>query len=290
MGLYDRDYYQGNDHNLGANSERSMVVTLVAITAAIYLVDNLFPMNDSGPGWLAEYFAADAERPFEIWRLLTSGFMHSPMNAHRGIWHIVGNMFVLWMFGREIEGIYGKKEFLCLYLATITFGSAFWLCSSLVTGGTGTLMGASGGVAGIVLLFVFHFPKRQVRLLFPPIPMPAWVLGVVLIGMDALGAMGARGESNVAFTVHLAGAAFAFLYFRSGIRLTQLFGDGPSVIPKRKTKLRVHRDEERPTDLDRKADRILQKVHRDGADSITSAEQKILDDYSRRMRQKHSQK
>lgn len=288
MGIYDRDYYQYDSKGFGGG-HRSMVVTLVIITAVVYLVDNLLGRG----GWLSVYLAADATRPFEVWRYLTYGFLHDPMgnSAGPGIWHIVGNMFVLWMFGREIEGIYGKKEFLSLYLTMMVMGAVIWTGLKWILGDAHSvpMIGASGAVAGVVMLFVLHFPKRRIQLLFPPIPMPAWVFGIFFVGLDALGAMGihTHEKANVAYTVHLAGAAFAFLYFRSGVRLTQVFGRGAQFVPKRRPKLRVHRGD-RSSDLARKADSILQKVHRDGADSITAAEQKILDEYSRSMRQKHS--
>jgi hypothetical protein len=79
-----------------------------------------------------------------------------------------------------------------------------------------------------------------------------------------------------------------FLYYRSGVCLSDFFRGGISLPRFGKPKLRIHR-QGTPTkswQLDRRADEILAKVHKHGADSITEEERKILDDYSRRLRQK----
>jgi hypothetical protein len=106
--------------------------------------------------------------------------------------------------------------------------------------------------------------------------------------MDVMGAVGYR-DASVAYVAHLAGAATAFLYYRSGIRLTQFSSSLRFRSPfSSRPKLKVHNPKSRQAKLERQADEILQKVHDHGADSITAAERKILDDYSRHMRQKHS--
>jgi hypothetical protein len=194
------------------------------------------------------------------------------------------NMYCLWLFGRDIEQRYGAKEFLRLYLTLIAVAGAVW---ALFATGKGGLVGASGGVAGIIVLFVFNFPHRKF-ILFPiPFQVPAWVLGIIIVGMDVVGAAGYR-EANVAYIAHLAGAAAGFLYFRAGIRLTQFSPSFKFRSPfSSRPKLKVHNPKSRQAKLDRQADEILQKVHEHGADSITAAERKILDEYSRRMRQKY---
>ena len=118
------------------------------------------------------------------------------------------------------------------------------------------------------------------------LPVPAWVLGVFIILGNVFG-LGS--PTNVAYDVHLVGAAFAGAYFYFKWNLGRLV-TWPKFSPskwKPKPRLKLHEPENRYADLDRRADRILEKVHREGADTITAEERRILDDYSRRMRQKH---
>ncbi|MEZ6099141.1 MAG: DUF6576 domain-containing protein [Pirellulaceae bacterium] len=105
---------------------------------------------------------------------------------------------------------------------------------------------------------------------------------------------------QVAVTAHLAGAAFAFLYFQSGWRVSNLFpGNWGNALSKlsldrlqQRRKLRVHRPADRDEvqtdalDIDDLADQILAKLSREGVDSLTPRERRILDDYSRRVRQR----
>jgi hypothetical protein len=149
------------------------------------------------------------------------------------------------------------------------------------------LLGASGGVTTIILLFCVHFPKRTVLLMFV-LPTPAWVLGVLLVVMNLFG-MKTSPEGNVAFDVHLVGAVFALAYWRFGWNLGRLTPGLPASrkLFKPGPKLRIHDPDEVYSDLDRSADAVLEKVNTSGIESLNSKERKILEDYSRRMRQKH---
>ena len=167
-----------------------------------------------------------------------------------------------------------------------------WAILQQFTGQSAYLVGASGAVSGIVMLFIFNFPNERLVLFPIPIPVRAWVLGVLYIGMDVMGALNNTG--NVAYTAHLAGAAMAFMYFRSGKRITQ-FTPGNlawpkwnSLFPRRnRPGLRIHDPVGRSPKNERRADEVLDKVHREGTDSLTAQERKVLEEYSRRMRQKH---
>ncbi len=288
MGLYDRDYVQDKTYNPSSFSSTTMVVKVIIVTVAIYLLDNF-----SGH-WFNDNLRLMTPG-FRPWQLLSYGFLHAPME--QTLLHIVFNMYGLWLFGSAIESKYGGKEFLAIYLAIIVLAGALWTGMQLATG-RGAVLGASGGVAGIAILFALNFPNRKMRLFPIPIVIPAWLLGVFMVLGDAMGAVAratgslepGQAGSNVAFIVHLAGAALAAAYFYSGIRLTSPGGSGFSFkMPNlSRPKLKVHDPDRRYADLDRQADRLLDKVHREGQDSLTAAERKILDDYSRRMRQRRS--
>ena len=319
MGLYDRGYTQaGSDYGNGGHVARfmrqPMATKIVIVTVVVYLIDNFLAGNAINEAF--KLYPDSILNPLKIWKLLTVGITHSPINEK--IFHIAGNMWMLWMFGRIIERKYGSREFLALYLLLLAGSSAFWCLCSLLQGSPNPVIGASGAISGITAIFALSFPHQKIRLLFPPIALPAWLLGALIIGFDALGSVGATGSDNVAYTAHLGGALFGAIYFFSRIRLTGgsnrsgyaqssvggqggygsnadawkggLGGGGwklPKIMPSiKKAKLKVYDPEKRAAELDQRADAILEKMHKQGADSLTAKERKILDDYSRRVREK----
>jgi hypothetical protein len=155
------------------------------------------------------------------------------------------------------------------------------------------LVGASGAVTAITLLFCIHFPKQTI-LLMMVLPVPAWFVGAMIIVGNIMG-MRFSGE-NVAFDVHLVGAAFAIAYYRFGWHLGRWVPgfSWPAFKPKkmfsRRPRLRVHRGGEEGSgdfeQLEARGDELLEKVNRSGFDSLTEREREILEEYSRRMRDK----
>ena len=139
---------------------------------------------------------------FQPWQLITTAFLHDPRSAM----HLLFNMFALYMFGRDVELAMGTKRFAWLYGASILSASLVQLLVVTATVDEGIIptVGASGGVFGVLLAFGVLFPKRRVMLLFPPIPMPAWVL---VAGFAALSlANGVFGtQQGVAHFAHLGG-------------------------------------------------------------------------------------
>ena len=175
MGIYDRDYYRPQRRpGPFSYAPRTVVGALIAVNAAVWLIDGLLLPGLSD---LLALHAATLANPLYWWQFLTAGFAHAP-----GLDHILGNMLVLFFLGRDIEDLYGPKEFLRLYLVTLVLGNVAWAVINRIvamrTGGgdMDVLLGASGAVTGIVLLYALNFPHRTL-LLFFVIPMPAWVLG-----------------------------------------------------------------------------------------------------------------
>ena len=85
-----------------------------------------------------------------IWQPITYMFMHG------GVWHVAINMFVLWMFGTELETIWGKKEFLKYYFVTGIGAGMIWLFFN-IGGSDAILIGASGAVYGILMAYGLMF-------------------------------------------------------------------------------------------------------------------------------------
>ena len=146
---------------------------------------------------------------FEPWQLLTSSFLHGGL-AHLGL-----NMFALWMFGRDVERVLGAVRFAQLYFTSVLAAGLAELAvvTFLSAGSPYPTVGASGGVFGVLLAFGLMFPNRTLVLLFPPIPMPAWIF-VTLYGVVELlnGVFGTA--AGVAHFAHLGGMLGAFLWLR----------------------------------------------------------------------------
>jgi membrane associated rhomboid family serine protease len=136
---------------------------------------------------------------------VTYGFMHSTSS----LMHIIFNMLMLWMFGRDIEGIMGARRFLIYYMTCVVGAGIIQLLVGVLQGGGAPTVGASGGVFGILLAYGMAFPDRRIMLMFPPIPMKAKYF-VIMLGLFEL-SLGFSGVNNgVANFAHLGGMLFGF--------------------------------------------------------------------------------
>ena len=141
---------------------------------------------------------------FHPWQLVTYGFLHG------NTMHLVFNMFMLWMFGRELELMMGPRRFLIYYMTCVIGAGVVQLVVSGLMGSPYPTVGASGGVFGLLLAFGMTFPNRMIMLLFPPIPMKAKYM-VVLFGILEL-YLGVSGRApGIANFAHLGGMLFGFL-------------------------------------------------------------------------------
>jgi len=151
--------------------------------------------------------------PFQLWQLVTYGFLHN------GIYHLIFNMFAIFMFGSEVERVLGSQRYLIYYFVTVVGAAlAQLLVAALTNSPPYAIVGASGGVFGVLLAFGMAFPQRRILLLIPPIPLPAWLF-VTLYGLIEL-ALGVFGtQQGVAHFAHLGGMAagyFLIRYWRRG--------------------------------------------------------------------------
>jgi membrane associated rhomboid family serine protease len=145
---------------------------------------------------------------FQVWQLLTYGFMHGSLT------HLFFNMFALFMFGSDIERLFGSRRYLVYYLLCVIGAAAMHLIVVTAAGRPPSpMVGASGGVFGLLLAFGMAFPQRQLMLIFPPIPMPAWLF-VTLYGVFELVMGVTQTASGVAHFAHLGGMATGFVIIR----------------------------------------------------------------------------
>ena len=210
------------------------------------------------------------------------------------------NMIGLFFFGRLIERKLGRFEFLRFYLLSIVaggiIGALFNFIAMQTTGAPPTrTIGASGGVIAIVILFACYFPNEEI-LLMAIIPIKAWIVATFFVISNLAGALGIMQgmgpASNTAFTVHLAGAAFAGAYYYQKWNFGFLDFSAASDIPDRlrrrarRAKLKIHDPDKKLAKEEDDADRILEKIHQQGESSLTAAERKVLQRYSKRQREK----
>jgi membrane associated rhomboid family serine protease len=302
MGFQDRGYYRSP--GAGFAAEWSGVNTIIAINVAVWLANfiltgdlirEILPLRFS----LNDLFALRSDlprHPWDFWTLLTYGFCHDgpslqpPGNSY-SLWHIIFNMLSLWFFGRPVESVMGRGEFLRFYCASVVIAGAVWLAGEQTFGPVGRLVGASGGVMAVLAVFVWYFPNEQV-LIYGVFPVPAWALGVLYLVSDLQGT-GDR-TSHVAHLAHLAGAGFGLLYAWRRLDLSWMT-DGPArlVAAWRKRRLRVVRpdDQQDPDDeppLEQEVDRILEKISSGGESSLTARERDTLTRASRRLKDRRS--
>ena len=287
MGIYDRDYYRQEPTGFSLPKPRSAVAVLVVINVVVYLVEMFAPDGLAGGNPIEDLLGAHVStlvHPWMWWQFLTYGFTHSAIDTS----HIVFNMLTLWFLGRDVEAWYGTKEFTRLYLVLLVFGSVVWAVVNRFDAAAvrhdAALIGASGAISGVVILYAVNFPRRILLLMFV-IPVPAWLVGFLQVGYDIFGAMARAHGDNIAYTVHLAGAALAFLYYHQRWNFGQWLGRLPFRWPPARPRLKVHEaepDEPEPDGVaEEEVDRILEKIHREGEASLTRKERRILETASR---------
>lgn len=238
--------------------------------------------------YVQEWFELDVQRAVfggQIWRFVTYAFCHD----RGGVWHILINMWVLWLFGPTLERMYGSREFLWFYLAAaVVSGIAFVLLALLFP--SGPAIGASGAVIATLMLFAWHYPRHTI-LIFFVIPVEVrWLVAAYAI-FDLVPVLrqlgGDETGDGIAHSAHLGGLAFGLLYGKYGLRLDDFVsrlrlprrGWGSRARTRRKIRLY---EPPRREDLEKQVDAILQKIHDHGEASLTDEERTLLREASRR--------
>jgi membrane associated rhomboid family serine protease len=179
-----------------------MTLTLIALNAFVFLLEA------AGDSRLVEQFAlwpprTDGGAAFHVWQLVTYSTLHANLA------HLVFNMWGLYLFGRPIERTLGAARTGALYGASVLAGgltqtAIAWLAPARAY----PTVGASAGVFGVLLAYALLFPKQRVVLLFPPIPMPAWMFATGYAVLELV--LGLSGSApGIAHFAHLGGMAGA---------------------------------------------------------------------------------
>jgi len=208
-----------------------------------------------------------------VWQMLTYMFLHDSLIRHLGL-----NMFVIWMFGRTLEQVWGGTRFLKFYFACGLGGALFSFLFAYNT----PVIGASAASYGILLAFAIMFPNQRLLLWFV-IPVKARTVVIALVVISLV--MGIRGTGNIAHFAHLGGMAAALIMMRGEYqfrRFRNFVRDALSRIP---VKIRLDRNEQGPAagsneSSAEKIDSILDKISEKGYENLSETERRILERYS----------
>ncbi len=199
-----------------------LVYVLIAANVLVFLYESML-----GNPQLARFLDIWAVIPRQLFAfpsreavtLLSSQFLHA------NFWHLLGNMWFLWIFGNNVEDKLGRIQFLVFYLIC---GAIAALTQSVFSPGSAVpLIGASGAIAGVMGAYIVRFPRAEIVTLIPifiiltTIRIPAlFFLGIWIAGQTIYAAMANPGQPGVAYLAHISG-------FVAGIILFKIFGDRP---------------------------------------------------------------
>lgn len=189
---------------------KNYTLKLVVINALIYLLTAfLYPRS-------AYYLAMIPSFVLNgyLWQLFTYMFVHGSFN------HLLFNMLSLFIFGSMVEKRIGSKEFLLFYLLTGLFGGIASFVSYYLAGTNVILVGASGAIYGVMLMFAVFYPY-SVIFVFGFIPVRAPILVILYAIIELSSHVFGRG-GNVAHLTHLSGLVFGYLYCRIRMRINPI--------------------------------------------------------------------
>ncbi len=253
----------------GAISPFIKVMLLANVT--IFIVQNLIPEFTRIFGLIPSQFFGDF--PNWLFQPLTYMFLHG------GFWHLAFNMFVLWMFGTEIEFAWGTKSFGRFYVLSGLSGALLTLIFN--SGQAIPTVGASAAIYGVLVAYWFLFPNRYLYIYFLfPVKVKWAIPGMMILGFLA-------GGGNIAHMAHLGGALFALFYIKSDWRLgrvTRMF----SGLRRRRAESKMEKNRQKAEDIMKRVDAILDKINEVGIEKLTPAERKFLEEASTHLSEQNS--
>jgi len=248
-----------------------LVRNLIIINVAIFLLQFI-----SGTllqrSFLEAIFALNPEKvsDFWIWQLLTYSFLHADF------FHILFNMFSLWMFGSELESTWGSDIFLKAYLfaaslgGVLTYLAHFWWPQGIV-------LGASGGIYGLLVAFAMIWPNREI-LFMAIFPLKAKYFVLIIMLMLAF----SGGGGHIAHFAHAGGALGGYLFVRY-FEFFRNFGNWNFSISRsiQRRKMRKYQEEmDMRVNAKTRVDELLDKISKQGMNSLTRKEKKFLNEAS----------
>ncbi len=216
MGSFPRSY--GYRFNWGSLLTPAIKALLIA-NAAVFLFQTVLQLF-VGRGAELIFIHYFGLVPFAVlhgfvWQLFTYLFLHG------GLWHLLLNMLVLWMFGRDLELYWGRRRFYGYYFLTGIGAGVINVAVKALLYSSGSLamavptIGASGAIYGILMAAAMVFPDRQILLIPFPVTLPMRAYVAIIGAIEFFGTLGATGD-NVSHISHLGGMLVGYLYLRRG--------------------------------------------------------------------------
>ncbi len=210
-----------------------------------------------------------------FYQLITYMFLHG------GFFHILMNMFILWMFGTEIELTWGTKRFYKYYFLCGIAGGIFtvmFMPTSLIP-----TIGASGAIYGLLVAYAVMFPNRKIYLYFL-IPVKVKWAVIAFVGLEFLASFDAT-SSGVGHLAHLGGAVIGFIYLKLDWRVRNLFYKlSPwrffANLKFKRNSRKLDKNREKAEEIMKKVDHILDKINEVGIENISEEERQFLDNAS----------
>jgi membrane associated rhomboid family serine protease len=273
--LEDRDYMRQPEYL----PRISLTVLLLVVNAIAFLVE-CFTLGNPPRFYAGNLFALSVEglKHGFVWQLFTYQFMHA------NLWHILINSWAIYLFGRAVEETVGWKKFLVLYLAAGVVGGIFQVAAAFLWPQLfgGPVVGASAAGFGLMAAYAVLFPARELTLLFPPVSFSAKTMLILSAVLAVVGIV--FPVDNVANAAHLGGMLAGVFFIR---RLVQGRWQWPGparsgTAPNETSFWRRDADasgEEASTDefVKNEVDPILDKISRQGIQSLTARERDILE-------------
>lgn len=275
-------YYEGTTFGIGGSLTRAIKYLIIACTAS-FLIGKFFQMAGSS-FWITAFGLTPwlIKKYLMIWQFGTYLFLHGDL------WHLLFNMFALWMFGSELERTWGSREFLVYYFFTgVCVGIIYWIFASglplFITSGTPfqVLIGSSGAIFAVLAAYGLLFPERTILFMFL-FPMKAKYFVLLIAAIELYLCWVPSGVSHFA---HLSGMLIGYLYLKKEWNFSHL----PDRYYERKRRRRiklVERENMNARQEQEEVDRILDKISSRGMESLSRRELKILDKASARKKNK----
>tara|TARA_X000001036_G_scaffold199246_1_gene187475 strand:+ start:158 stop:985 length:828 start_codon:yes stop_codon:yes gene_type:complete len=239
------------------------IKTLISVNFAIFILQSISSSE-------IMFFSNFGLVPKLVWSQLKIWQPFTYMFFHGDIWHVLINMFVLWMFGTELERAWGKKNFLRFYFITGVgsgLGTMLFGLQSLVP-----IVGASGAIYGVLLAYGVLFPNRTVYLYgIIPIKSIWFVIGIGLIAFFS----SFNNFTNISHLTHLFGMVIGYLYLKRPVHFRALWFS----VFKKVLEYRIQNREKKIShsiEMERDLNSILDKINREGFRSLTQEEEERL--------------
>jgi len=281
---------------------------LLALNIGLYFLQTMLFGNE---GVFSRLALDPARFPSAWWTVVTYMFVHAWLT------HLAFNMFTLWMFGPRLEQVWGTRSFAYFYL-WCGLGGAI---AHLIFAGDVGVIGASGAISGVLVAYALRWPDEEIYL-FGLIPMKSRWLIAAMIGMNVIFALSPG--SGIDWTAHLGGMAFGWLFLKlsSVGGLSRVRGwvssapedseDMPRAVPRNRSPMRdrdstgvdevvtrsnavVLREskplqqvpqKESPKENTARVNLVLDKISEQGIESLTTDERRLLEEMSRKLRDK----